>query len=73
MSNGTAAADPIKHVIVLMLENHSFDQMLGCFQGVYPELEGIDSAKPARTNNANGVAVSHRTSLIVFPMLRRSM
>jgi phospholipase C len=58
MSNGTAAADPIKHVIVLMLENHSFDQMLGCFQGVYPELDGIDSAKPARTNNANGVAYS---------------
>ena len=25
------AADPIRHVIVLMFENHSFDQMLGCF------------------------------------------
>ena len=34
--------DPIKHVVVLMLENHSFDQMLGCFKQIYPEMEGID-------------------------------
>lgn len=30
--------DPIKHVVVLMFENHSFDQMLGCFKGV----DGVD-------------------------------
>ncbi len=35
-------ADPIKHVVLLMLENHSFDQMLGCFKEIYPELEGVD-------------------------------
>ena len=34
--------DPIKHVVVLMLENRSFDQMLGCMQQVFPGLEGID-------------------------------
>ena len=34
--------DPIKHVVVLMLENRSFDQMLGCMQQVVPGLEGID-------------------------------
>lgn len=34
--------DPIKHVVVLMMENHSFDQLLGCMQQVYPKLEGID-------------------------------
>jgi len=54
-SMGTAA-DPIKHVIVLMLENRSFDQMLGCFQEIYPELDGIDPAKPARTNTVDAVA-----------------
>src|SRR4051794_33299643 len=41
--------DPIKHVVVLMLENHSFDQMLGAFQTVFPGLEGVDPANP-RTN-----------------------
>jgi phospholipase C len=37
-----AERDPIKHVVLLMMENHSFDQMLGCLQGIYPELEGVD-------------------------------
>ena len=32
----------INHVVVLMLENRSFDQMLGCVQQVVPGLEGID-------------------------------
>jgi phospholipase C len=27
-----------------MFENHSFDQMLGSFKSVYPELEGVDPA-----------------------------
>ena len=45
------AQDPIKHVVFLLLENHSFDQMLGCLQSVYPELDGIDDA--ARSNRGN--------------------
>jgi phospholipase C len=36
------ADDPIKHVVLLMLENHSFDQMIGSLQSVYPALDGID-------------------------------
>src|SRR5262245_56967857 len=43
--------DCIKHVILLMLENRSFDQMLGCFQEKYPtELDGVDPTKPKRWN-----------------------
>ena len=41
--------DPIKHVVLLALENHSFDQMLGSLKTVYPELEGVSPAGP-RTN-----------------------
>ena len=37
-----AGDDHIKHVVLLMLENRSFDQVLGCFQRKYPDLEGID-------------------------------
>ncbi|MDB5815805.1 MAG: phospholipase [Rhodocyclales bacterium] len=33
--------DPIKHVVVLMQENRSFDQMLGALTAVYPQLEGV--------------------------------
>jgi phospholipase C len=42
MQSNAVAAEAIRHVVVLMLENHSFDQMLGCFKQVYPELEGVD-------------------------------
>lgn len=35
------AADPFKHVVLLMLENHSFDQMLGCMTEVHADLEGV--------------------------------
>ncbi len=41
-----AQKDPIKHIIVLMLENHSFDQILGWTKTLYPELEGVDEAHP---------------------------
>lgn len=42
--------DPIKHVVLLMLENHSFDEMLGCFQRTYPDLDGVDPEAAPRTN-----------------------
>jgi phospholipase C len=41
-----APADPIRHVVLLMLENRSFDQMLGGLKELFPGLEGIDRAKP---------------------------
>jgi phospholipase C len=39
------ATDPIEHVVVLMLENHSFDQMLG---GLASEIgfDGVDPSAP---------------------------
>jgi phospholipase C len=41
--------DPIRHVILLMLENHSFDQMLGCFKQVHADLEDVDPARSSAT------------------------
>lgn len=35
------ANDPIKHVVVLMLENRSFDHMLGGMSKIDPNVEGI--------------------------------
>jgi phospholipase C len=37
----------IKHVVLLMLENRSFDHMLGDLKQVYPDLDGVD---PSRSN-----------------------
>lgn len=53
MSNGkggSATADPIKHVVVLALENRSFDHMLGACQAVKPEIEGISPGGQPRSN-----------------------
>jgi phospholipase C len=39
----TRSDDPIKHVVVLMLENQSFDRMLGALRGVYGvQIDGVD-------------------------------
>jgi phospholipase C len=45
--------DPVKHVVLLMFENHSFDQMLGCFKQVHADLAGVDPSKPG-VNRVNG-------------------
>jgi phospholipase C len=42
--------DPIKHVVLLMLENHSFDQMMGSLQEVYLDLDGVPPNSPPRFN-----------------------
>jgi hypothetical protein len=41
----------IKHVVLLMMENHSFDQMLGSLQDHYPDLEGININSPSARFN----------------------
>jgi phospholipase C len=44
--------DPIKHVVLLLLENHSFDQMLGSLKAIYPQLDGVDpKTKTPKTNS----------------------
>lgn len=50
----SAAADQIKHVLVLALENRSFDHMLGACQAVKAEIDGIPPAGPPRTNSYDG-------------------
>jgi len=42
-------ADGIEHVVLLMMENHSFDQMLGILDEVHGDLDGVHNAVD-RTN-----------------------
>ena len=46
----TVAADPFRHVVLLMLENRSFDHMLGAMQAVVPHLDGVPPGGPPRVN-----------------------
>ncbi|MGC2415506.1 MAG: alkaline phosphatase family protein [Stellaceae bacterium] len=60
MARSTAAAapsaDPIAHVIVLALENRSFDHMLGALQAVKPEIDGVPPGGAPRSNQFEGRA-----------------
>ena len=49
----TLANDPIRHVVVLMLENRSFDQMLGDTTRIYPNVEGIPQQGPVYQNTSS--------------------
>jgi phospholipase C len=46
--------DPIRHVILLIMENRSFDHMLGGLAGVIPGLDGVDPANPHVSRDAAG-------------------
>jgi phospholipase C len=48
--------DPIQHVVVLAVENHSFDQMLGSLKAEFPELEGITPDAPHSNVDSDGKA-----------------
>src|SRR5271170_241484 len=56
--------DPIKHVVVLILENRSFDQMLGCFKQIYNDLEGVDPANPRTNFDINGRQFSQQATTL---------
>src|SRR5688500_11723622 len=49
-ARAASASDPFRHVVVLMLENRSFDHMLGALQAVVGGLDGVPPARPPRTN-----------------------
>lgn len=50
--------DPIQHVVVLMLENQSFDRMVGLIPGV----DGVDAANPRSNPDLNGAPVPQNPS-----------
>jgi hypothetical protein len=40
--------------VLLMMENHSFDQMLGCLDEVHPDLDGIGNAADRTNDDGHG-------------------
>ncbi|XP_073050848.1 non-specific phospholipase C2-like [Primulina eburnea] len=51
----TSAASPIKTVVILVMENRSFDHMLGWMKKLNPEINGVDGSEtnPLNTNDPN--------------------
>lgn len=56
MPPAAAAAQSIEHVVLLMLENRSFDQMLGTMQAELPAVDGVPPGPPVRFNDGPGAA-----------------
>lgn len=56
MTATASGSDPIRHVVVLILENRAFDQMLGCIKQLYPELDGVDPLSPRVNEDSDGHA-----------------
>lgn len=54
MSQPGESVDRVEHVVLLMMENHSFDQMLGCLDEVYADLDGIRAAADRTNSDGRG-------------------
>lgn len=53
LASNATCPDPIRHIVVLMMENRSFDHMLGDATKIYPELEGIPQSGPKYRNTSS--------------------
>ena len=63
------SADPIRHVILLILENRSFDHMLGGLAGNIAGLDGVDPAHPNMNFDSTGRAYTQApTTRQQFPL-----
>ena len=60
LHSGTHAASPIKTVVVLVMENRSFDHMLGWMKKINPEINGVDGSE------SNALSVTDPTSKRFF-------
>jgi len=46
--------DNLRHIVVLMMENRSFDHMLGSLKAVNPQIDGITDQDPYSNPDTNG-------------------
>lgn len=59
-----AQNDPIRHVVLLLMENHSFDQMLGCLDEVHEGLDGVRNAASKTNDDGKGHTFSPRPTRV---------
>jgi phospholipase C len=67
-----AAGSPIQHIVILDLENHSFDNLLGFWCQTSPRC-GPGDAMPAAVTLSNGAVVTPAGEPDVFPMLNHNV
>src|SRR4051812_6921868 len=50
--------DKLKHIVVLMMENRSFDHMLGGLRNNFPQINGLTGTESNPDSNGDVVTVS---------------
>lgn len=68
----TAQPSPIKHVVVIYLENHSFDNLLGFWCNANPT-RCPDGGMPASVKLSNGAVVTPTTDPDVVPQVKHDV
>ena len=66
--------DKLKHIVVLMMENRSFDHMLGALKAIDPRIDGVDgtsveSRHDGRPRAGGSRSPSFRVSSIPIPTI----
>ena len=57
-----AGLDKLQHIVVLMMENRSFDHMLGSLKAVNPKIDGYVDGDPFTNPDANNNPVKPQPS-----------
>ena len=66
---GTADPDmPFDHLVVVMMENHSFDNLLGALSPTRPEVDGLSFDASGTTLNSNPGADHMPAQVAAFPL-----
>lgn len=68
-ARATRSDDPIKHVVVLMLENRSFDHLLGDMTSLNSEVEGIPQGGSTYSNINSKTGKYYKQESIANPVL----
>ncbi|GAB2277097.1 Phosphatidylglycerol/phosphatidylinositol transfer protein [Dionaea muscipula] len=67
--HGAATAGPIKTVVVLVMENRSFDHMLGWMKKLNPRIDGVDGSEwnPLSTSGSPRIYYNDTSHYVVDP------
>src|ERR1700712_3749869 len=49
--------DALRHIVVLMMENRSFDHILGCLKKSHPQIDGLNGNEAIPDSNGDMVPV----------------
>lgn len=59
---------PFDHLVVVMMENHSFDNLLGALSRTRPEVDGLSFDSSGEASNANPGSAGSSPEVTAFPL-----